>query len=79
MTTEDKHFQFLKVQYLSDMSEILIQANSEGWKQILHCIEVLMRDQQIGNHFHIDESSGMDGNISSLILEYKEPSGMKFP
>lgn len=74
MAIEGEDSLFLKVQHLSNPSEVLIQANSKGWKLILRCIEVLVRDQVSGNHFHFDESSGMDGNILSLILEYKTPS-----
>ena len=64
---------YLKANANSEFNEIEILANTPGLEYLRYLISQLIESSIDGKHFHLDQTGGLGGNISQLIITKKFP------
>ena len=60
---------YLNAKYNIDTNEVQIVASEAMLRHIQELLEDLANNQTSGRHYQFDKSSGLTGNITSIILE----------
>ena len=60
-------YQFLEAYYDSNYGEVAIFGNVKGLSNLQDIIDGLIKNGFEGSHFHLDNNSGLDGNVNLII------------
>jgi len=60
---------YLKVEYNLELNEIVISASDYMLNHLQLLIQDLIDKKTSGRHYHLDKSSGLEGNVDSLIIQ----------
>jgi hypothetical protein len=59
----------LNVEYDLELNEIVISASEQMLKHLQALIQDLIDNKTSGRHYHLDKSSGLEGNVDVLIIQ----------
>ena len=65
---------YIEAKQSEDGKSIELLANEPGLRYLRYLLEMLLKSDLDGKHFHLDQAMGLDGNIKSLVLTRKLPS-----